>query len=165
MGTKSAQLQVRVTPAEKAAIKRLATQAGQDVSAYVLSRTVPSSRARLDEVVGALGGDVDERFALAALNDLLSGLAASELADAVALAPSGLAKLAPLPRNYVAALVEQACHLRGVSSPSWTHDVQPLETPHFATELEGLRLHLLRASPVPFKRRNLFVDSAIGARV
>ncbi len=32
-------------------------------------------------------------------------------------------------------------------------------------KLAGLRLHLLRESPVPFKRRNIFIDSSIGDRV
>ncbi len=68
-------------------------------------------------------------------------------------------------RNYVAAMVEQAAHMKRVRPPAWTARVEPLETPWFATSLESLRLHLLRASPVPFKRRNLFVDSAVGARV
>jgi len=26
-------------------------------------------------------------------------------------------------------------------------------------------LHLLRAAPVPFKRRNIFIDSSVGDRV
>jgi hypothetical protein len=43
--------------------------------------------------------------------------------------------------------------------------VPPLDEPHFATPLRGLRLHLLRASPVAFKRRNIFVDSSVGDRV
>jgi hypothetical protein len=44
-------------------------------------------------------------------------------------------------------------------------EVPPLEEPHFATTLEGLRLHLLQVSPVPFKRRNIFIDSSLGDRV
>ncbi|MGH7310893.1 MAG: plasmid mobilization protein, partial [Candidatus Rokuibacteriota bacterium] len=38
---KSAQLQIRVSPAEKAAIQRAARRAGLDMSAYVLTRVLP----------------------------------------------------------------------------------------------------------------------------
>jgi hypothetical protein len=71
----------------------------------------------------------------------------------------------PYLRNYVAATVELAAHQRDVPPPSWVLDVEPLETPHFATPMAGLRLYLLRAAPVPFKRRNIFIDSSIGDRV
>jgi hypothetical protein len=55
--------------------------------------------------------------------------------------------------------------MKGVTPPTWAGSVEPLDRPHFATPLRSLRLHLLRASPVPFKRRNIFVDSSVGARV
>jgi len=32
-------------------------------------------------------------------------------------------------------------------------------------ELLGLRLHLLTHSPAPFRRRNIFIDASVGARV
>lgn len=84
-------------------------------------------------------------------------------ADAVA--ESAIAPLSPYLQNYVAAMVEQAAALKGVFPPEWTQRVTPLTEPHFVTAMVSLRLHLLRSSPVPFKRRNIFVDSAIGARV
>jgi hypothetical protein len=62
-------------------------------------------------------------------------------------------------------MVEQASQQRDVPPPAWSRDVPPLEEPYFATPLRSLRLHLLRQAPVLFKRRNLFVDSAVGARV
>lgn len=63
-------------------------------------------------------------------------------------------------------MVELAAHRRDVPPPAWVRDIKPLERePHFATSLPGLRLHLLRTSPVPFKRRNIFIDSSIGDRV
>ncbi len=76
-----------------------------------------------------------------------------------------LARLSPYLRNYVAAMVELAAQQQDVRPPAWVRDVEPLETPHFATPLAGLRLHLLRMAPVPFKRRNIFIDSSIGDRV
>jgi hypothetical protein len=62
-------------------------------------------------------------------------------------------------------MVEQAAHQQDVVPPAWVRDVEPLDEPHFAVPLSSLRLHLLRAAPVPFKRRNIFVDSAVGDRV
>jgi uncharacterized protein (DUF1778 family) len=165
MSTKSQQLQIRVTPDQKAALKRLARNAGQDVSAYVLSATLPEARMRFGEIVRALQHADDHRFALAELNDLLSGLTPTQLTEAAAVAPRELRDLSSLMQNYVAAMVEQACHRHRLSVPSWGRDVPSLEAPYFAGSLRSLRLYLLRVSPVPFKRRNIFVDAGVGKRV
>lgn len=163
MTTKSQQLQIRITPAQKAALKRLARQAGLEVSTYVLSRVLPPDRTRFREVVRALRDGDDHRFALAELNDLLSGLAPTQFADAVA--DFALEGVPPLLQNYVAAMVEQAAYQKGEAPPAWVREVEPLEQPHFAVPFRRLRPHLLRAAPVAFKRRNIFVDSTVGDRV
>lgn len=167
MSTKSSQIQIRVSEREKAALQALARKAGQSVSAYVLSRALPSARLRFGELVGDLaeeGADQGKRrFALAELNDLLTGLAAMELQEAVQ--DADLRGLSPYVQNYLAAMVELASERKGVAPPAWTRQVVPLAEPAFATDLAGLRLHLLRSAPVAFKRRNIFVDSSIGDRV
>ena len=163
MTTKSQQLQVRVTPAEKAALKRLARRAGLDVSSYVLSRALPAARSRFREIVRALRDEEDHRFALAELNDFLSDLMPAQFEEA--LADVDLAGLSPFLQNYVAAMVEQASYQKDVPPPPWVGDVKPLEEPHFAVPFLRLRPHLLKAAPVSFKRRNIFVDSAVGDRV
>jgi uncharacterized protein (DUF1778 family) len=166
MATKSHQLQIRVTPKEKAAIRRLARAAGQDVSSYVLARALPAAQGRFDGLLRALAAPDDRSYVLAELNDFLSTLSAPELAEAVG--PVELAVLEALPayeRNYVAAMVELACARRGRPSPAWTRGVRPLARPRFGTVLKSVRPHLLRASPVPFKRRNIFIDASIGDRV
>lgn len=163
MVTKSEFVQIRVTPAEKERLKRLAAAAGEDVSGYVLSRALPSVRLRFEELLKALADGEDHRLVLAELNDFLSRLTPAGMADA--LAGADLSCLSPFLRNYVAAMVEQAAHLKEVPPPRWVTGVEPLDAPHFATPLKGLRLHLLRASPVPFKRRNIFVDATVGDRV
>ena len=164
MAGRSSQLQIRITPEQKEVLKRLSHGAGQDMSAYVLSRALPDARLRLARLLEALRDDDQPGFALAELNDLLSGLTSEELCGAVEHAD--LTGLTPYLRNYVAAMVELAAHRRDVPPPAWVRDVEPLETePRFATPLAGLRLHLLRAAPVPFKRRNIFIDSSIGDRV
>ena len=164
MAGRSSQLQIRITPEQKEVLKRLSRQAGQDMSAYVLSRALPDARMRFARLLEALRNDDRPGFALAELNDLLSGLTSGELCDAVKHAD--LTGLTPYFRNYVAAMVELAAHRRDVPPPAWVRDVEPMETePRFATPLVGLRLHLLRTAPVPFKRRNIFIDSSIGDRV
>lgn len=163
MPTKSSQLQIRVTPREKAALRKLAAAAGQDLSSYILSRALPSARLRFEELLSRTADETSYRYSLAALNDLLTSIAPADFAETVAL-PDPPA-LSPFLQNYVAAMVEQAAHLKEVPPPAWTGRVPPLATPYFAAPLRALRLHLLRASPVPFKRRNLFVDSSVGQRV
>ena len=163
MAAKSEQLQIRVTPAQKAALKGLARRAGLDVSSYVLRRVLPESRARFEELLEGLDDEEKRRATLAALNDLLSCVPAIEFEDAVAVPPPS--RLPDWVRNYVAAMVELAASQKGVAPAAWTRAIEPLEQPRFASSLRALRAHLLRASPAPFKRRNLFVDASVGDRV
>lgn len=163
MATKSEFVQIRVTPLQKERLKRHAEAAGQDLSSYVLSRALPSVRLAFEELLRSLGEGGDHRFVLAELNDFLSGLPPAALGKAVE--DADLSGLPPLLQNYVAAMVEQASHAKGVTAPPWTVRIRPLEEPYFGAPLKSLRLHLLEASPVPFKRRNIFVDAAVGDRV
>ena len=163
MSPKSHQLQIRVSPDQKEAIKRRAQQAGMDVSAYVLSRALPPSALRWRELLADLRREEEPRFALAALNDFLAGLASAELSAAVA--DADLRGLSPVLRNYVAAMAEHTANLLKVAPPTWTREVEPLDEPYFAAPFASLRPHLLRTAPVAFKRRNLFVDSTVGDRV
>ena len=163
MSSKSSQLQIRVSPAEKTRLKALATLSGLDVSRYVLERVLPARSLRFHDILHSLRDDEACRFGLAALNDFLSDLGVTEFVSAVESAE--LADLSPFVANYVCALVEQAAQLYNLPSPAWTNAVEPLSEPYFAAPLMSLRPHLLRASPVPFRRRQLFVDSSLGDRV
>ena len=160
MKPKAAQLQIRVTAAEKAAIQRLARRAGMDMSAYVLARVLESPASRFAAHVEACQDTESLGHGLAELNSFLSGLSAPELADAVATAPA--VKLSAYAANYVAAMVEYACQKQCVALPAWTRAVEPLTLPVFASALQSLRLHLLTHSPPPFRRRNIFIDSSLG---
>ncbi len=163
MAAKSRQLQIRVSPQQKAELRRRAAAAGLDVSAYVLARALPPQPDRFARIGRALRRDADRRFALAELHDFLDACAPHEFSAAVQ--QSALDGLSPFLQNYVAAMVEQAAIRKGLEPPGWVPDVPPLAEPHFATDLKGLRLHLLAAAPIPFKRRNIFVDAGLGARV
>ncbi len=164
MAAKNSQLQIRVSAAEKVAIRSAAQRAGMDVSAWVLSRALPAAGRRFRDLVLQLAGNsARRRYILAALNDLLTDTSATAFSEAVA-------ELPPVTwddwtANYVAAMVETAAHRRQVPAPVWTGTIVPLARPVFGSPLPSLRLHLLLASPPAFKRRNLFIDSTIGDRV
>jgi hypothetical protein len=160
---KSSQLQIRVSPAEKAAIQRAARRAGLDMSAYVLSRVLPAPARRFQELTTPCRDPADARFALAELNSWLATLGPGELQEAVASVPSS--GLTPYLANYVAAMVEYACAQHGVAPPAWTRAIAPLTEPVFGSALMSLRLYLLTHSPAPFRRRNIFIDATVGARV
>jgi uncharacterized protein (DUF1778 family) len=163
MTTKSEQIQIRVSREQKLALKRLASQAGLDLSSFILTRALPSARAVIESAIEGLSREADRRYALAELSDRLKSLSAVEFREA--LAGIDLAALEPWLRNYVAAMVEQVANRNGEPPPTWTRDIEPLEEPWFAVPFPALRAHLLRASPVVFRRRNLFVDASIGDRV
>ncbi len=163
MSPKSQHLQIRVTVDQKARLKELAEASGQGMSEYVLSRVLADGAERFRALVERVADSRSRRDALAALNDLLTTLAPMELNAAVGAAD--LRELPPLDRNYIAAMVEMAVWRADVNPPHWVRDVEPLSEPFFATPLAALRPHLLKNSPVPFKRRNLFVDASIGDRV
>jgi len=159
---KSTQLQIRVSPAEKAAIRDAARRAGLEMSAYVLARVLPAPARHFQELTGACADPEGARFALAELSAWLASLGAAELQEAVASPPPALT---PYFANYVAAMVEYACAYRGVAPPAWTRAVAPLTEPVFGSALMSLRLYLLTHSPAPFRRRNIFIDASVGSRV
>lgn len=160
---KTAQLQIRVTEQQKAAIQRAARREGMDMSAYVLSRVLTVPSQRFQDCVAGCAREASSRFALAELNSLLTELTPGEMRDAVATAPS--VTLPPFLANYVAAIVEYACARCSVAAPAWTRSIVPLQSPVFGSSLQSLRLHLLTHSPAPFRRRNIFIDSSLGQRV
>lgn len=162
MPRKSEQLQIRVSPQEKAELKARADAAGMDLSRFVLEQALPSARVQFAQLVAALSESPDHRYELAELNDWLTACPADTFSSAVE--TIALDTLIPFLQNYVAAMVELAATLKHATAPAWTRDVIPLDVPYFATRLTGLRMHLLRSAPVPFKRRNLFVDASIGDR-
>jgi hypothetical protein len=99
-------------------------------------------------------------YPLAELNDLLTAAAGAEIES---LPKPSIGD--PYRLNYVTAMVEMAAHRAHAIPPLWTASVEPLAAPVFIDPSLSLRAHLLTASPPPFRRRNIFVDSSIGARV
>jgi hypothetical protein len=160
---KSAQLQIRVSPSQKAAVRRHAKRAGMSMSDWVLSRVIPPVRETFQSLLKDLSTAEKRGYVLAELNELLTQLSTGEFKLAVWEPPR--VQLDPYWRNYVAAMIEQAAASKNTEAPPWTENVQPLEEPTFGSSLKNLRLHLLTHSPVAFRRRNIFIDSSIGDRV
>ena len=120
--------------------------------------TIAASFVRL---TAELASAVRISYLLAELNDLLTGTPGEKIAALPPPAPIGDAYRL----NYVTAMVELAAHRAGVTPPLWTSTVAPLDAPVFVDPSLNLRAHLLTASPPPFRRRNIFIDSSIGDRV
>ncbi len=161
---KTEQLQLRVSPEQKARIKAAALAADEDVSRWVLRRLLPPAADELQRLIDTLTSPrVERSLTFAEIHDFLSRQTAADLQMAVRSAK--LSSLGPFESNYVAAMVETACGNKHLLAPDWLKDIAPLPDPWFASKLKNLRLHLLTSSPPPFRRRNLFVDSTLGARV
>lgn len=156
MGQKTSQLQIRVSPEQKALLKRLAGTAGLSVSAYVLEAALPKEGARLRQLIEALRGHRSRRNAMSDLRLALSRIPSDQLEAAM----SGLdvSELTPLQQNLAAAAFEQEAQARRTPSPEWTTTVTPLERPAFGPDLGSLRPYLLCWTPAALKRRNAFVS-------
>lgn len=111
-------------------------------------------------LAAAVAAETLTAYPLAELNDLLTRARGDEIQSLPRPAIDD-----PYRLNYVTAMVELAANRTGVSPPLWTSDVTPLAAPVFIDPSLALRPHLLTASPPPFRRRNIFIDSSIGDRV
>lgn len=162
--SKNQQLQIRISAEDKARIQQRAARAGMDVSNWVLNMVLPPVEREFQALCQELATRSHARsYVFAELNDFLYRLNGKEFERAVRHAPE--ARLPPFEANYLAAMIEYAATLKGTLPPGWTSEVPALERPWFASSLESLRLYLLTNSLVPFRRRNLFVDSSVGQRV
>lgn len=67
---------------------------------------------------------------------------------------------------YMAAAVEHLCFQHGVPVPAWVNEPEYfLPVPWFPLNYQNIRAIVLAESPVPFRRRNIFVDSTVLQRV
>jgi hypothetical protein len=161
---RDAQLQIRLTAAQKQQVEEKARRAGKTVSALVLDTVLGMEGKRFQRLIRELAAaDAErERLVWAEIHDFLEELDAGEFEGSL---PVPAAGLEPRRSNILAAMVEFAARRKGVTPPSWTAAIPPLEMPVFGSELRSLREYLLVWAPVEFRRRNLFVDASIGARV
>ena len=163
MPRKNQHIQLRLSASDKAYIQTQADLVGLDMSRWILQRLLPQKQEQFLSLVNEILHKQGSREALAELNDFLTQLEVKEFACAVERFPT-LSPQAYL-ANYISAMVELAAHQKGTAPPAWTILFTGLLEPHFATTLPSVRLHLLRASPPPFKRRRIFIDTSLGGRV
>lgn len=155
MAPRTSQLQIRISPEQKATLKRLAARAGLSVSAYVLAQSLPSTSRALEAAIADVR---DEKpGALSVLRRQVEALPPDELGER--LESVEMSDLTPLAQNQIAALVEEVAQAAGAETPRWTTSIPPLEHPYFRWQLRSLRFYQLRASPVALKRRNVFDPS------
>lgn len=163
-GTKSSHLQLRISPDMKRKICSSAHQAGMDMSEWILMRLFPQQADELGKLIAMLREEKTRKLAYAELNDFLTRLAPLEFTQVLETMPV-LEHLPALDQNYIAAMVELAAHQKGVKAPAWIHRIAPLPDPYYGVPFATLRLYLLVNSPIPFKRRNIFIDASLGDRV
>jgi hypothetical protein len=153
--------------AQKAELERAANQAGVELSALSPTNSPPPAPQQFTGHIGALcraqGEPTGRRLALAALHDFLAQRSTRELQMSILSTPS--IPDDPFSANYLAAMIEITCHRRRMDCPAWLGMIPPMQKPYFASKLKSLRIYLLRVSPPPFKKRNLFIDSTVGDRV
>lgn len=162
MAGKTAQLQIRVTPEEKRSLKRLARDAGMDMSSWILDQVLPPESAKFQELASALAEPEGREFALAELADFLRPLRGGAFVRATSEPPK--APIEPVTLNHLAGAIELGSAKRAVAPPAWTARVPIPADPVFGTTLNSARLYLLTHAPVAFRRRNVFVDSSIDER-
>lgn len=157
------QLQVRVSSSQKKMIEQAALRCGLGMSEWILTQIFPDRAQKFQHLVKQLKSSAQKSYVLAEIHDLLHGATAGEFEQMVAVSPA--VRLSSYWENYLAAMIEYTANQKGASIPSWLSEIDSLESPSFGTDLESLRLYLLTHSPPCFRRRNIFIDSTIGARV
>lgn len=160
---KELQLQIRVSPAQKRFIQAAAKKVRMGMSEWVLSQIFPSPREKFQDLLKALKSDSKKSYVAAEIHDLLESATTSELEHMLAEPPR--VRLELYWENYIAAMIEHAAARRGLAAPSWVLQIKPLDYPVFGSDLRNLRLYLLTHSPVSFRKRNIFIDAAVGQRV
>ena len=158
MAPKTAQLQIRISPAQKAALKRLAAAERLSLSEFVLRKALEAAPTPLTSWSAIVKSGVALPNSLSDLELELRTLDEASFSEAVDAFDT--ADLSELQANCVAAAVEREASRRGVSPPPWTEAVLPMGRPWFAWRLRSLRPHLMRISPAAYKRRGVYLPAA-----
>jgi hypothetical protein len=67
---------------------------------------------------------------------------------------------------YIAAMVEELCFTNDIDIPGWVVDKKySLKKPFFVGGPESIKAFLIVESPLPFRRRNIFVSENVLKRV
>ncbi len=160
---KTSQIQIRVSQDDKDLIRAAAARSGLDMSTWILQRLLLEPDRQFRHLLAQLSRSESPAL-FVELISFLENSTAAEL-RAIENRMEEFEALGPIAQNYVCALVEQRAYQLGTVPPAWVRSIPPLTDPYFGTRLKSLRPYLLVNSPVAFKRRNIFIDSGLGARV
>ena len=160
---KTLQLQIRVSPEEKLLIVQSAKREGLDVSSWVLKRSLNSFQDKFKSLVGKLSQSANHKYEFSELNEFISNLASEQ--SELAFSEKPKVHLSSYEWNYIAAMIEYSAYMKVFRLPDWINEIEVLEDAVFETNLESLKLYLLTQSPIPFRRRNIFIDTSIGGQV
>ena len=161
--TKISQLQIRVTQEEKQAIQLAAKKVNMGMSEFVLDKVFSQDQSRFQKLMKQLKASKEKTYILAEIHDLFMKVTTSEFEQMIRMPP--IVRLSPYWENYIAAMIEHTAHQKEVTTPAWLHEIEPLDHPHFGSDLKSLRLYLLTHSPSSFRNRNIFIDASVGERV
>ncbi len=162
---KTKYLQIRVTPEEKKLIEKIAKKNSKTISELVLDKLLSDNqnKDKFQSLVSKLSKSEKTSLVFAEINDFLNKLTKDEFKEATDEKPK--ANISNYHLNYLAAMVEYSANRKKVDPPKWVNEIDPLNEPVFGSKLKNLRTHLLLNSPIPFRKRNIFIDSTVGDRV
>lgn len=163
MNRKNDTIQIRVNLEQKKKLKALAKFYNKNLSELIISKLLTETlMLDLVNIYNDMHDKDNWSFCLAKLNELLQKIPEQLWEELSEIEPKGLEhkQLA-----YISALLEQTAFIRKLKKPQWTSSVTALQTPLFASQLKSLQIYLLTVSPLPFRMRNIFIDSSAGDRV
>lgn len=162
---KTKYLQIRVTQEEKKLIERIAKRNNTTISELILDKLLSENlnKDKFQNLVSDLAKSKKPSLVFAEISDFLNKLHGDEFKTAVDEKPK--AKLSNYHQNYLAAMIEFSANTKKVNPPEWINEIDVLTEPVFGSKLKNLRTHLLLNSPIPFRKRNIFIDSTVGNRV
>lgn len=155
---KTQKIEVRLTEAEKNMLKRMCKIQNKEVSELVKEKLFLRSNQEFCELVEDIEATKQDPFAFARLSEFLKVLTPENFLKAVEYFPSHIQS--PFCKAYVASMVEFTAHVLGVLPPLWVKETVALEEPYFGSTLKNMRAYLMTQSPIPFRQRNIFIESA-----
>ena len=146
MPAKTSQLQIRISPKDKARLRKLAMSAGMDVSSYLLSRALPDEVGHFAALTAELATTDAPAFVFAELHDLLSRCTAVDFSELVDTALP--VRLVAWRANYLAAMVcdpaPDPAALSAAGEPTGLQATEPVHRYHPGRSAVSARTQLSR---------------------
>lgn len=152
---KSETIQIRVSKAEKEKLKKLSQVHKMCVSEFILSNLLTDISAyEVRQLYELIAKGENRVLSLFNLRNKLKKISPAFWDGAVGIVPDFLD---PFSLAYVASTIEELSYIRGLSYPEWCTGIKALSEPYIGSDQETMNFYILVNSPVPFKRRNIFL--------